>query len=98
MRAGGVRGRLPPSRPFPKLSLVHLRILYHGNCLDGCSSAGLFMRFFRERITPGQLVDVGGLNNDEIAGVLKISKNTVIRDWNMARAWLHSQLAGSASN
>jgi len=40
----------------------------------------------------------GGLNNDEIAGVLKISKNTVIRDWNMARAWLHSQLAGSPSN
>jgi RNA polymerase sigma factor (TIGR02999 family) len=40
----------------------------------------------------------GGLNNDEIAGVLKISKNTVIRDWNMARAWLHSQLSGSAAN
>ena len=39
----------------------------------------------------------GGLNNDEIAGVLKISKNTVIRDWNMARAWLHHQLTGSAS-
>jgi RNA polymerase sigma factor (TIGR02999 family) len=39
----------------------------------------------------------GGLNNDEIAGVLKISKNTVIRDWNMARAWLHRQLTGSAS-
>jgi RNA polymerase sigma factor (TIGR02999 family) len=37
----------------------------------------------------------GGLNNDEIAGVLKISKNTVIRDWNMARAWLHRQLTGS---
>lgn len=54
-----MRGRLPPSRAFPKLWLVHLRILYHGNCLDGCSSAGLFMRFFRERITPGQRVDVG---------------------------------------
>jgi RNA polymerase sigma factor (TIGR02999 family) len=39
----------------------------------------------------------GGLNNDEIAGVLKISKNTVIRDWNMARAWLHSQLTGGAA-
>jgi RNA polymerase sigma factor (TIGR02999 family) len=38
----------------------------------------------------------GGLNNDEIAGVLKISKNTVIRDWNMARAWLYGQLTGSA--
>ena len=40
----------------------------------------------------------GGLNNDEIAGVLKISKNTVTRDWNMARAWLYSQLAGSAAS
>lgn len=40
----------------------------------------------------------GGLNNDEIAGVLKISKNTVIRDWNMARAWLYGQLTGSAPN
>jgi RNA polymerase sigma-70 factor (ECF subfamily) len=40
----------------------------------------------------------GGLNNDEIAGVLKISKNTVIRDWNMARAWLYGQLAGGAAN
>jgi len=40
----------------------------------------------------------GGLNNEEIAGVLKISKNTVIRDWNMARAWLHRQLTGSAAN
>ena len=40
----------------------------------------------------------GGLNNDEIAGVLKISKNTVTRDWNMARAWLYRQLTGSAPN
>ncbi len=40
----------------------------------------------------------GGLNNDEIAGVLKISKNTVIRDWNMARAWLYRQLTGSAAH
>ena len=39
----------------------------------------------------------GGLNNEEIAGVLKISKNTVTRDWNMARAWLYQQLGGSAA-
>lgn len=38
----------------------------------------------------------GGLNNEEIAGVLKISENTVIRDWNMARAWLYRQLSGGA--
>jgi RNA polymerase sigma-70 factor (ECF subfamily) len=37
----------------------------------------------------------GGLNNEEIAGVLKISENTVMRDWNMARAWLYQELSGS---
>ena len=39
----------------------------------------------------------GGLNNEEIAGVLHISENTVTRDWNMARAWLYQQLAGNAT-
>ncbi len=40
----------------------------------------------------------GGLSNEEIAGVLKVSENTVTRDWNMARAWLHQQLGGSSAN
>ena len=40
----------------------------------------------------------GGLNNEEIAGVLRISENTVTRDWNMARAWLYQQLTGSGAN
>ena len=37
----------------------------------------------------------GGLSNEEISGVLKISENTVIRDWNMARAWLYQELSGN---
>jgi RNA polymerase sigma factor (TIGR02999 family) len=40
----------------------------------------------------------GGLNTEEIAGVLNISENTVTRDWNMARAWLYQQLTGSGAN
>ena len=40
----------------------------------------------------------GGLNNEEIAGVLHVSENTVTRDWNMARAWLYQQLSESATN
>lgn len=40
----------------------------------------------------------GGLSNEEIAGVLKVSENTVTRDWNMARAWLYQQLTGSGAN
>jgi RNA polymerase sigma-70 factor (ECF subfamily) len=38
----------------------------------------------------------GGLNNEEIAGVLHVSENTVTRDWNMARAWLYQQLTENA--
>ncbi len=34
---------------------MRLRILYHGNCFDGCSSAGLFARFYRERIAKGEV-------------------------------------------
>ena len=36
---------------------MRLRVLYHGNCFDGCSSAGVFARFYRERIAKGP-VDV----------------------------------------
>ena len=39
----------------------------------------------------------GGLDNDEIAVVLKISPNTVTRDWNLARAWLYQELSGSVA-
>src|SRR6266496_6443584 len=34
----------------------------------------------------------GGLNYDEIAEVLKISRVTVRRDWEFARAWLYKEL------
>jgi len=39
----------------------------------------------------------GGLSNEEISEVLKISPNTVTRDWNMARAWLYKELSGSVA-
>ena len=35
----------------------------------------------------------GGLSNEETAEVLKVSVVTVIRDWNIARAWLARELA-----
>ncbi len=34
----------------------------------------------------------GGLSNDEISAVLQISVNTAVRDWNLAKAWLHRAL------
>jgi len=33
-----------------------------------------------------------GLGLEEVAEVLRISPNTVTRDWNLARAWLHREL------
>ena len=35
----------------------------------------------------------GGLSVDETAEVLKISAQTVMRDWKLARAWLERELA-----
>jgi RNA polymerase sigma factor (TIGR02999 family) len=36
----------------------------------------------------------GGLTADETADVLKVSSNTVIRDWKFAKAWLARELTG----
>jgi len=34
----------------------------------------------------------GGLTTEEIAGVLNVSRNTVLSDWNFAKAWLCREL------
>ena len=36
----------------------------------------------------------GGLSADETAEVLNVSRLTVIRDWNFARAWLLAEISG----
>lgn len=49
---------------------------------DERKSKVLEMRFF------------GGLTVDETAEVLGVAPNTVVRDWNFARAWLRRELSG----
>ena len=34
----------------------------------------------------------GGLSVEETATVLEVSPETVMRDWNMAKTWLHRAL------
>ena len=36
----------------------------------------------------------GGLNVEETASVLKVSPDTVIRDWRLAKAWLRGEMRG----
>lgn len=52
--------------------------------LDSRAAQGVELRYF------------GGLNQDEIADVLKISPVTVRRDWVFAKAWLYNALHTAA--
>ena len=38
----------------------------------------------------------GGLTVDETAAVLKVSADTVMRDWSLAKAWLRRELKRAA--
>ncbi len=38
--------------PLDRKSFMKLRILYHGNCFDGVSSAAIFTKFYRAKIDP----------------------------------------------
>jgi RNA polymerase sigma factor (TIGR02999 family) len=40
----------------------------------------------------------GGLNVEETATALGVAPNTVIRDWNFARAWLRRELSGAGGS
>jgi RNA polymerase sigma-70 factor, ECF subfamily len=40
----------------------------------------------------------GGLSLEETAAVLKVTTRTVLRDWEMARAWLYQQLQQGAAS
>lgn len=45
----------------------------------------------------GRIVEMkffGGLTEEEIAAVLQISDRTVRREWNLARAWLYTEIGG----
>jgi RNA polymerase sigma factor (TIGR02999 family) len=37
----------------------------------------------------------GGLSMEEIAAALKISSRTALRDWDLAKAWLHRDIRGN---
>jgi len=37
----------------------------------------------------------GGLTVEETAMVLKVSERTVLREWNLAKAWLYQEISGN---
>jgi RNA polymerase sigma-70 factor (ECF subfamily) len=48
----------------------------------------------------GQIVELrffGGMSIEEIAALLKVSTRTVLREWDLAKAWLHREIRGEKS-
>ncbi|HEV2245062.1 MAG TPA: sigma-70 family RNA polymerase sigma factor [Terriglobia bacterium] len=67
----------------PEASLLALdEALQRLEALDPRKSRVVEMRYF------------GGLSVEETAEALKVSAETVRRDWKMAQAWLHRELSG----
>lgn len=53
----------------------------------------LFAKFDERKARVVEMKFFGGLTNEEVAEVLKISIDTVKRDWQFARNWLLRELA-----
>jgi RNA polymerase sigma factor (sigma-70 family) len=56
-------------------------------------SAGWFAQIDPRKAKVIELRFFGGLSVEETAEVLKISPQSVMRDWKMARGWLLAELA-----
>ena len=71
-----------PSQPDKSRDLLRLDDALTRLCeLDPRKSHVIELRFF------------GGLSVDETAAVLEISDRTVLREWNLARAWLYREIS-----
>jgi len=86
-RGGGI-DRIPLDEavllsPGPSLNLVALDdALKKLHEIDSRKSQIVELRYF------------GGLSVDETAEVLRVSAITVMRDWSLAKAWLHREIGG----
>jgi RNA polymerase sigma factor (TIGR02999 family) len=94
------RARLAAKRPDGKL-----RVTLDGLAADeqaGCDILDLNAALDElEQLEPrlsqiAMLRYMGGLSVDEIADVLEVSRNTVKRDWTVAKAWLYRRLSPAA--
>lgn len=73
-----------PDAPQADVVAVHEALLAFRD-VDARAAKVVELRFF------------GGLENDEVADALGVSLATVKRDWSLARAWLHRELASGAA-
>ena len=85
----------------PHVSLDEAAVVAGGRgadlaALDDAMSA--LARFDRRKVQVVEMRYFGGLSVEETAEVLKVSAITVIRDWNLAKAWLYRELSSGAGH
>ena len=90
-KRGGGAYRVPLVDAMATTPAADLDLLALDRALEGLASAEprkaqvIEMRFF------------GGMTVEETAVALHVSRDTVMRDWRLARLWLHRELDGVAS-
>lgn len=92
-RAAQKRGGGTPDLPLDEARAVPLS---DGQADDVIALDGALARLAEANARAAQVVECrffGGLTLDETAAALGVSEATVTRDWRLARAWLHGELA-----
>jgi RNA polymerase sigma-70 factor (ECF subfamily) len=80
----------------PVISLVEAATLSVERASDLIAVHDALTRLSELDARKGRVVELrffGGLNVEQTAEVLDISPNTVLRDWKIAKAWLHRELS-----
>lgn len=92
-RAAGKRGGLQP-----KLSLDETRIAIEDRAAELIALDDALKSLAEIDARKSQIVEMrffGGLTVEETAHALSVSAKTVMRDWRIAKIWLHRELSGS---
>lgn len=79
----------------PKVALDSLQLVAEGRPEKMMALDEALLRLSKLDARQSRIVELrffGGLSDEEIAEVLDISKRTVQREWQYARAWLYSQV------
>jgi RNA polymerase sigma factor (TIGR02999 family) len=80
---------------FHKVSLDEALVVPHEKEVDLIAlndALDALARFDQRKSQVAELRFFGGLKTEEIAEALKISPNTVLSDWSLAKAWLYREM------
>ena len=85
-KRGGEQTRVPLEGALTIAAAANIDLIALDDALEALAAAD------ERRSRVVELRFFGGLSVEETAAVLKISPETVMRDWKVARAWLYQQL------